>query len=251
MSSEIRLIPVRGIPIIQPGDDLAAIILEHLDEPIQEHDIVVLAQKIVSRAENQLVHLSDVEPSAKALELAPIALKDPRLVEIILRDTKEILRLHQGVLIVEQRCGFISANAGVDRSNVPPGDGEVVALLPEDSDASATRLADRIRELSGQTVAVIINDSHGRPWREGSVGIAIGVSGLPALRDVRGHHDLFGYELQTSVIGRGDEIASAASLLMGQSNEAIPVVIVRGLEYEAGPGSAQDLLRPKEKDLFR
>ncbi|MDE3075075.1 MAG: coenzyme F420-0:L-glutamate ligase [Chloroflexota bacterium] len=251
MAAVVNLVPVRGLPVIQPGDDLAAIVVRHLAGPVQPNDIFVVAQKVVSRAENRLVRLADVEPSRRAVELAPQAQKDPRLVELILQDSKEILRVHEGVLIVEQRSGFICANAGIDRSNVPPGSGEVAALLPEDPDGSARRLADGIHQLTGQSVAVIINDSHGRPWREGSVGVAIGLSGLRPLKDERGKRDLFGYRLQTSVIGLADEIASAASLLMGQTDEAIPVVIVRGLEYETGPGSAGELLRPRERDLFR
>jgi coenzyme F420-0:L-glutamate ligase/coenzyme F420-1:gamma-L-glutamate ligase len=251
VSSEVRLIPVQGLPVIQPGDDLADLVLKSLPEPPLDGDILVIAQKIVSRAENRLVQLADVKPSRRAQELAPLAKKDPRLVELILQDSSEVLRLHEGVLIVEQRSGFICANAGIDRSNVPPGSGEVAALLPADSDASARRFADRVHELSARRVAVIINDSHGRPWREGSVGVALGVAGMRPLKDERGRRDLFGYQLQTSVIGLADEIASAASLLMGQTDEGIPVVIVRGLPYEVGQGSAQEMLRPKDRDLFR
>jgi len=183
--------------------------------------------------------------------MAPVAKKDPRLVELILRESNEVLRLHEGVLIVEQRAGWVCANAGIDRSNVPPGDGEVAALLPEDADASARRFAERLRELTGRTVAAIVNDSHGRAWREGSVGVAIGVAGLRPLKDERGRRDLYGYELLTSVIGWADEIAGAASLLMGQTDEGIPVVLVRGLRFEPAEGSAQEIIRPRERDLFR
>ncbi|HVA23871.1 MAG TPA: coenzyme F420-0:L-glutamate ligase [Chloroflexota bacterium] len=248
---ELRLIPVTGLPGIQPGDDLAELVVERLPEPVQDGDVFVIAQKVISRAEGQMVRLVDVEPSKRALEMAPVAKKDPRLVELILRESNEVLRLHEGVLIVEQRAGWVCANAGIDRSNVPPGDGEVAALLPEDADASARRFAERLRELTGRTVAAIVNDSHGRAWREGSVGVAIGVAGLRPLKDERGRRDLYGYELLTSVIGWADEIAGAASLLMGQTDEGIPVVLVRGLRFEPAEGSAQEIIRPRERDLFR
>src|SRR5712692_3193037 len=251
MPSEVRLIPIAGLPAIQPGDDLPELVVERLPEPLQDGDLFVIAQKVVSRAEGRLVRLNDVEPSDRAREMAPVAKKDPRLVELILRESNEVLRLRDGVLIVEQRDGWVCANAGIDRSNVPPGNGEVAALLPEDSDASARRFAERIRELTGRTVAVVINDSHGRAWREGSVGVAIGVAGVRPLKDERGRRDLYGYELQTSVIGLADEIASAASLLMGQTDEGIPVVIVRGLAYETADGLAREIIRARDRDLFR
>jgi coenzyme F420-0:L-glutamate ligase / coenzyme F420-1:gamma-L-glutamate ligase len=248
---ELRLIPVPGLPAIKPGDDLAALVVERLPEPLRDGDVAVIAQKVISRAEGQLVRLADVEPSQRAMDMAPVAKKDPRLVELILRESNEVLRLHEGVLIVEQRAGWVCANAGIDRSNVPPGDGQVAALLPADADASARRFAARVRELTGRTVAVIVNDSHGRAWREGSVGVAIGVAGLRPLKDERGRRDLYGYELQTSVIGWADEIAAAASLLMGQTDEGQPVVLVRGLRYQPADGSARDIIRARERDLFR
>ena len=248
---EVRLIPIQGLPAIQPGDDLAALVVERLPEPLRDGDLFVIAQKVISRAEGRLVRLADVSPSDKAREMAPLAKKDPRLVELILRESNEVLRLHEGVLIVEQRAGWVCANAGIDRSNVPPGDGQTAALLPEDADASARRFAARVRELTGRTIAVIVNDSHGRAWREGSVGVAIGVAGLSPLEDERGRRDLYGYELQTSVIGWADEIAAAASLLMGQTDEGQPVVLVRGLRYQPAEGSARDIIRARERDLFR
>ena len=252
MAGDMRLIPVTGLPAVQPGDDLAELVLAHLHEPVHDGDVFVIAQKIVSRAENRLRFLPDVRPSARALALAPEAQKDARLVEVILADSTEVLRLRQGVFIVEQRNGFVCANAGVDRSNVPPGNGQMVALLPVDADASADRFVEGVLRHTQRTVGAIVNDSHGRAWREGSVGVAIGVSGLPALKDERGRHDLYGYELQTSIIGWADEVASEASLLMGQSDQGVPVVLIRGLERPAGPnGSFRDLLRPKQKDLFR
>ena len=248
---DLRLIPVRGLPIVQAGDDLAQLVVERLAEPPRDGDVFVIAQKVVSLAEGRTVRLSDVQPSDRARDMAPTAKKDPRLVELILRESNEVLRLHEGVLIVEQRAGWVCANAGIDRSNVPPGNGEVAALLPADADASARRFAERVRELTGARVAAIVNDSHGRAWREGSVGVAIGVHGLRPLKDERGRHDLHGYELQTSVIGWADEIAGAASLLMGQTDEGIPVVVVRGLEYQPADGSAREIIRPRDRDLFR
>jgi coenzyme F420-0:L-glutamate ligase/coenzyme F420-1:gamma-L-glutamate ligase len=251
LTGEIRLIPIPGLPSILAGDDLAALVIERLAEPPRDGDVFVIAQKVVSKAEGRTVNLGDVEPSERALEMAPRARKDPRLVELILRESNDVLRLHDGVLIVEQTAGWVCANAGIDRSNVPPGDGEVAALLPVDADASARRFAARVRELSGTRVGVVINDSHGRAWREGSVGVAIGVAGLRPLKDERGRKDLFGYELQTSVIGWADEVAGAASLLMGQSDQGVPVVLVRGLEYEPAEASAREIVRPRERDLFR
>jgi coenzyme F420-0:L-glutamate ligase/coenzyme F420-1:gamma-L-glutamate ligase len=239
------------LPAIKRGDDLAALVAERLPEPAQDGDVFVIAQKVISRAEGRVVRLQDVEPSERAREMAPQARKDPRLVELILRESNEVLRLHEGVLIVEQRAGWVCANAGIDRSNVPPGSGEVAALLPEDADASARRFVARMSELTGRRVAAIVNDSHGRAWREGSVGVAIGVAGLRPLKDERGRRDLYGYQLQTSVIGWADEIAGAASLLMGQSDQGIPVVVVRGLAFEPAEGSAREIVRPRERDLFR
>jgi len=250
-AGQVRLIPVPGIPTVQPADDLAALIVRSLPEGLQQGDVLVVAQKIVSRAEGRLVRLADVHPSARAQDMARTANKDPALMELILRESNEVLRVHEGVVIVEQRSGWVCANAGIDRSNVPPGTGAVAALLPLDADASARRLADGLHKLTGQTVAVIINDSHGRAWREGSTGVAIGIAGMRAIKDERGQRDLFGYQLQTSVIGLADEIASAASLLMGQTDEGIPAVVVRGLTYDRAEGTAGELIRPKERDLFR
>ena len=251
MKGEVRLIPVLGLPSVQPGGDLAALVLDRLGDLPEDGDIFVIAQKVISIAEGRLVNLGDVRPSQRAFELALVAKKDPRLVELILQDSREVLRLHEGVLIVEQRSGWVCANAGIDRSNVPPGNGEVAALLPLDSDRSARDFAARVKMLSGRTVAVIVNDSHGRAWREGSTGVAIGVAGMHALKDERGRRDRYGYQLQTSVIGLADEIAAAASLLMGQTNEGIPVVVLRGLAFEPAEGSAQELIRERERDLFR
>ncbi len=218
----------------------------------QDGDIVVIAQKIVSKAEGRWVRLDDVDPSPRAAELARITDKDPRMVELVLRESREVLRARPGVLIVEDVRGFICANAGIDRSNVQQdGAGERVLLLPENPDRSADEIRRQIEARTGRHVAVIVNDSHGRAFREGTVGVAIGVSGLPALWDRRGELDLTGYTLHATVIGWADEVAAAASLLMGPAAEGVPAVAVRGLARPPGEGKARDLLRPRERDLFR
>jgi coenzyme F420-0:L-glutamate ligase/coenzyme F420-1:gamma-L-glutamate ligase len=212
----------------------------------------VLAQKIVSKAEGRYAALADITPSPRAVELAATCEKDARLVELILRESREVLRCVPGVIVVETRHGYVLANAGIDRSNVSQeSDGERVLLLPADPDASAAALRRRLADLSGIDVGVIINDSLGRAWRNGTVGTALGVSGVVALEDLRGQSDLFGFALRTTEVGIADEIAAAASLLMGQSGEGRPVVLVRGLAHVRGEGSGRDLQRPRTKDLFR
>jgi len=252
--AQFTALAVPGIPIVRPGDDLAEFIVNGLRSAgldLLDGDVVVIAQKVVSKAEGRIAKLEDVIPSEHAHEVARAAKKDPRVVEVVLSDSNEIIRVHEGVLIVEQRSGFICANAGVDRSNVMPDDGDRVTLLPENPDRSAQRIRDRLRELTGADAAVIINDSHGRPWRVGTVGIAIGVAGLGPVDDLRGHHDLFGYRLQHTEVGTADQVASAASLLMGQADEGRPVILMRGLPITQREGSVRELLRPKEQDLFR
>ena len=253
---QVTLIAVPGIPLIQPGDDLAATIVRCLREADlhpRSGDILVVAQKIVSKAEGRLVSPIDVSPSPEAETLAAQTGKDPCLVEIILGDSRQVVRHRPGVLIVEQQSGFVCANAGVDHSNVPDRNGDPqVALLPEDADASAARLRERVRRATGADVAVIINDSHGRPFRLGTCGVAVGVAGMVALSDRRGEPDLFGHPLRITTVGTADEIAAAASLLMGQGNEGQPVVLVRGAPFElAATGTIRDLLRSREDDLFR
>lgn len=248
------LLPIKGLPLIRDGDDLGALIVgaaSGINRP--EHgDVLVLAQKIVSKAEGRTVRLETVQPSTRAQMLADESEKDPRLVELILQESREVLRVRPGLIVVEDLRGFVCANAGIDRSNIEQdGDSEVVALLPLDPDESARRVRRRITELTGSTVGVIINDSHGRAFREGTVGVAIGIAGLSALRDRRGDLDLTGYVLQHTVIGLADEIAAAASLLMGPAAEGVPAVLVRGLDLPPGDGSAKDLQRPAERDLFR
>jgi coenzyme F420-0:L-glutamate ligase/coenzyme F420-1:gamma-L-glutamate ligase len=250
----LSLIPIAGLPLIAEGDPLPQLIMNALrssGESLRSGDALVVAQKIVSKSEGRLVKLDDVQPSARALALAEQSEKDPRVVELILQESREIVRVRPGLIIVEDCRGFICANAGIDRSNVGTGGDEVVALLPRDADASAEALRQRIAELSGANIAVIINDSHGRAFREGTVGVAIGVSGIAALSDRRGDPDFTGYTLQHTIIGLADEMAAAASILMGAADEGIPAVLMRGLSLPAANGSARELQRPKELDLFR
>lgn len=259
--AELRFLALADLPLVEAGDDLAAIILEGSsgsDWSLEDGDVVVIAQKIVSKAEGRTVRLADVEPSDRALEIAAQVHKDPRLVEVILGEAKQVIRTKPGVLIVEDRRGLILANAGVDHSNVaqdPDSADEenTVLLLPEDPDASAEGLRAGLEERTGARVGVIITDSLGRPWRLGTVGFAIGVAGFPALLDLRGRPDLFGQKLRTTDVGEADQVAAAASLLMGQVDEGRPVVVVRGLGYPEGTteASAKALLRPADEDMFR
>jgi coenzyme F420-0:L-glutamate ligase / coenzyme F420-1:gamma-L-glutamate ligase len=249
------LLPISGLPLVETGDSIADLIADALANngmSLQEDDILVVAQKVVSKAEGRTVRLDQVTPGRRAEELAAKTLKDPRAVELILRESREVLRVRPGLMVVEDSRGFVCANAGIDRSNIQQhGPGEEVALLPVDPDASARSIRLRVQELCGLEIAVVINDSHGRAWREGTVGVAIGVAGLPAVWDRRGERDLTGYVLQHTVIGVADEIAAAASLLMGPAAEGVPAVIVRGLGIPRGNGTARDIQRPRELDLFR
>ena len=253
----LSIIPILGIPMVKPGDDLAALLLEALSNNrlvLQEGDILVLAQKIVSKAENRLVNLNGVSPSAQAFELAAKTDKDPRLVELVLRESSEILRYRPGTVIVEHRLGFVCANAGIDHSNVdgPYGNPEDwVLMLPENPDRSASAIRERIFSERKVSTGVLIIDSHGRAWRTGTVGVAIGLAGLPGLVDLRGHEDMFGFKLRITQVAAADELAAAASLVMGQADECIPAVLVRGFPYALREGSLQELLRPRELDLFR
>ena len=253
----LTLTPLSGIPLIQTGDDLVDIILSALERAglsLLEGDVLVLAQKIVSKAEGRWVNLMDVQPSPGAVAMALQVEKDPRLVELILRECRSVLRTRPGTIIVEHRLGFVCANAGIDHSNVA-GEGDLgsewVLLLPEDPDRSAGFLRRALEMHSGVKLGVLIIDSHGRAWRSGTVGVAIGLSGLPALLDLRGKPDLFGYSLRITQIGVADELAAAASLVMGQAAEGIPVVHVRGFPYPLREASLPELLRPREQDLFR
>jgi coenzyme F420-0:L-glutamate ligase/coenzyme F420-1:gamma-L-glutamate ligase len=257
MLTQLTLTALPGIPLVEPGDDLATLILAALQRTgmsMGDGDAIVVAQKVVSKAEGRLVNLDTVEPSPSAIDLARETQKDPRLVEVILRESKQVLRTRQGLIIVEHRLGFVCANAGVDHSNVrgPRGaPGEWVLLLPLDPGRSANQLRERIRQESGAEVGVLVIDSHGRAWRIGTVGVAIGVAGFPAVLDLRGHPDLFGDLLQVTQVGLADELAAGASMVMGQADEGLPVVHVRGLPYTLRDGSLRELLRPEEDDLFR
>jgi coenzyme F420-0:L-glutamate ligase/coenzyme F420-1:gamma-L-glutamate ligase len=255
MAPKLTLTAVSGIPSVRPGDDIAALIGQALSEQsltLVDGDILVIAQKIVSKSEGRFVCLDSITPSVRAREVARETHKEPRLVELILRESEEISRLAPGVLVVRHRLGFTSANAGIDRSNVQQeGEEETVLLLPLDPDASARQIRQQIEAASGMSIGVVISDSHGRPFRLGTVGVAIGVSGLPALWDRRGEADLHGYALQHTDVGVADEVAAAAGLLMGQAAEGLPVVLVRGLMLPPEDGRAADLIRPKEYDLYR
>ena len=246
---------VPGVPLIEPGDDLAAVLVDSLrDAGIvpRDRDVFVVAQKVVSKAEGRYVDLHDVVPSRRAVELAAAVGKDPRVVEVILSESNEVVRHAHGVLIVAHRLGFVMANAGVDQSNIRhPDGGERVLLLPENPDASCIRLKNRIDECFGVEVAVVINDSFGRPWRNGVVGVALGAAGLPALLNLIGAPDLFGRAMRVTEVAIADEIASAASLLMGQTDAGLPFVHARGLAWDAPAGNAAMLLRHKARDLFR
>lgn len=252
----MQLFAVPDLPAVQPGDDIAALIVDKLaaaGAALQPGDILVIAQKIVSKAEGRLVRLADVQPGEQARSLADVVGKEPAVIQVVLDDSNEILRVRRGLLVVEQRSGWVCANAGVDRSNVEAdGESETLALLPADADASAAALRARLAELTGVAPAVIINDSHGRAWRIGTVGVAIGCAGLPPIWNQRGLHDLFGYELVSSEECIADELAAAASLIMGQSNEGRPVVVIRGYTPpDLPPAPAQTIQRPAEMDTFR
>jgi coenzyme F420-0:L-glutamate ligase/coenzyme F420-1:gamma-L-glutamate ligase len=247
VTGEVRVIPLRGIPELEEGDDLPALLVESAGRAggLEGGDIVVVAQKAVSKIEGRVVHLADIEPSDQARELA--GGEDARRAEVILRESREIVRARPPLLIVETKHGFVCASAGVDSSNAK-GPGSVV-LLPLDPDASAARLRDSIRAQADVDVAVIVSDSFGRAWRQGTTDVALGVAGLAPLRDLRGERDAAGYELKTTQIAVADEIAGAAELVMGKTDR-IPAAIVRGVRFSGG-GAGRDLLMPRERDLFR
>jgi coenzyme F420-0:L-glutamate ligase / coenzyme F420-1:gamma-L-glutamate ligase len=253
--TSLEVVGLNGLPLIKAGDDLVELIASSLKQNGVEpraQDVLVVAQKVVSKAEGRMVDLATIEPSDSARTLAVEVDKDPRLVEIILSESARVVRARRNVLIVEHRLGFIMANAGVDQSNVGPADGASrVLLLPENPDRSAEALRNGLTALTGIDLAVVINDSFGRPWRQGTAGVAIGVAGLPALIDLRGRPDLFGRKLEVSVIGFADEIAAAASLVMGQADEAAPVVLIRGLRWSAPESTAATIVRSPNEDLFR
>jgi coenzyme F420-0:L-glutamate ligase/coenzyme F420-1:gamma-L-glutamate ligase len=248
----LTLTALAGIPEIRAGDDLGRIIgdaLQAADLPLRDGDVMVVAQKIVSKSEGRLVDLASVEPSVRAVECARVTGKDARYLEVVLHESARILRMREGVIIVQHRLGYVMANAGVDQSNVP-GEGRVL-LLPEDPDASARGLRARLRERFAAEIGVIVNDSFGRAWRNGVVGVALGVAGVPGVADLRGHLDRHGRALRVTQVAVADELAAAASLLMGQAGEGTPVVHARGVPYSRREGSMRELLRPSAEDLFR
>ena len=253
----LTLTPLPHIPLIHHGDNLVDIVLSSLEKSnltIEHRDILVFAQKIISKAEGRLVNLVNVKPSRRAIELGTQIEKDPRLVELILCESREILRMRPGTIIVEHKLGFVCANAGIDHSNVAgTGDSkeEMVLLLPADPDHSAEELRERISSRTGKRIGVLIIDSHGRAWRNGTVGMAIGLAGMPGVEDLRGHPDLFDFKLRITQVGVADELAAAASLVMGQADEGTPIVHVRGFPYPLREGSLRELIRPKDQDLFR
>jgi coenzyme F420-0:L-glutamate ligase/coenzyme F420-1:gamma-L-glutamate ligase len=255
MSARLELIPLEGFPEVTPGDDLAALIyasLQHNRLQLQAGDVLVVAQKIVSKAENRYRRLADVVPGARALDLAREAGKDPRLVQLILDESRAVVRVRKGVIIVEHREGYVHANAGIDRSNIQnAADDPRVLLLPEDSNASAARLRESLGALCGLPPQVIINDSAGRAWRVGTVGLALGTAGLDPLFNQIGDCDRFGNRLEVTEPAVADELAAAASLVQGQAAEGLPVVLARGARLRESARDARALLRPREQDMFR
>lgn len=255
MSASLSLTALDGIPTVAPGADLVALTLDGVRRTgieLRDGDVLVVAQKIVSKAEGRAVRLAEVTPSARAVELAPQCDKDPRLVELILRESTEVVRCRPGVIIVAHRHGHVMANAGIDASNVEGRDeGETVLLLPEYPDRSAARLRQGLRQAAGVDLGIVINDSFGRAWRLGTTGTAIGVAGLPGLVDLRGRPDRTGRPLRVTDVGAADELAAAASLLMGQAGEGRPIIHARGFPYARRDGSAAELVRPRHMDLFR
>jgi coenzyme F420-0:L-glutamate ligase/coenzyme F420-1:gamma-L-glutamate ligase len=277
--SKLTLASLSGIPLIRQGNNLADIVVRALQEnnvSLEDNDILVFAQKIISKAEGRRINLVTVTPSTRALELAAQTEKDPRLVELILQESREVLRTRPGAIIVEHKLGFVCANAGIDHSNVDSplrlGDCEAIGsvaeegsggratgdsldewvlLLPAEPDRSAETIRQEILSRTEKRIGILIIDSHGRAWRNGTVGVAIGIAGLPGLQDLRGQPDLFGFTLRITQVGVADELAAAASLIMGQAAEGTPVVHVRGFPYPLREGSLKELIRPKEQDLFR
>jgi coenzyme F420-0:L-glutamate ligase/coenzyme F420-1:gamma-L-glutamate ligase len=248
----ISVIPIKGVPMVQPGDDLPQLIFDATmkgGQSVEEGDVLVITHKIVSKAENRLIDLTTITPSEPASNFAAYTGKDPKVVEAVLRESRSMRRMAPGVLIAETRQGFVCANAGIDKSNVEGQD--KIALLPLDPDASARNIRRRVEELSGKRVSVIISDTHGRAHRDGEVNVAIGASGIPVILDRRGERDLFGYELKVKRIAIADELAAAAELVIGQSDEGIPVAIIRGYSVKGDEASkATDLIWPRDKDFF-
>ena len=254
MSNGLRFAAVPGLPMIRADDDLAALLAEALPKAgfeLADGDVVCIAQKIVSKAEGRMVPLAGVRPGPEAVRLARETEKDPRLVQLILDESTAVMRQRPGILIVRHRLGFVCAHAGIDQSNIDHDDGENALLLPTDPDRSAAEMRARLLELTGKSVGVVITDSHNRPWRLGTIGTVIGASGIGVLDDRRGTTDLFGRELRVTLSNRADAIAAAATLVMGETTEKIPIVIARGVVPLEGNDTARSINRPLEEDLFR
>jgi coenzyme F420-0:L-glutamate ligase/coenzyme F420-1:gamma-L-glutamate ligase len=253
--AELTLRALGDVPFIEKGDDLTEVILAAVAAnglTLKDGDVVLLAQKIVSKAEGRAVELKDIVARPEAVEIATRSDKDPRVVELILRESTEVLRVRPGAVIVQHRLGFVAANAGIDQSNIGnTTDDDKVLLLPVDPDGTCARIRAALRDHTGLDIAVVIIDSIGRAWRNGTIGTAIGVAGIAGLLDLRTRPDLYGRPLKTSELGLADELASAASLIMGQASEGRPIVLARGLTDGRREGSARELIRPKEMDLFR
>jgi coenzyme F420-0:L-glutamate ligase/coenzyme F420-1:gamma-L-glutamate ligase len=244
----IELVPVGGFPEVRPGDDLGALVAEAVEAILRSGDVLVVTHKVMSKAEGRLVDLGTVEPSALAKGYAARWGKDPRQIEVVLRESRRVVRMDRGIVISETHHGFVCANAGVDASNVPGED--TVCLLPADPDASAARLRQALARRLGVEAPVVVSDSFGRAWRFGIADIAIGVSGMHPLADYRGRKDPHGFPLEASVLAIADELAAAAELVMGKT-DGVPLAIVRGYAYERGDGTGRDLLMPPERDMFR
>lgn len=255
MTAPLRFTALPGIGEIRAGDDLATVAqaaLEKAGLTLQDHDVLVVAQKIVSKSEGRLVRLADITPSPRAHELAAVTGKDPRVVELVLAESRDVLRAKPNVMIVRHRCGFVMANAGIDRSNVEGAEGEELALLlPLDADASAAALHQALEAASGRRLGVIVSDSFGRAWRHGVVNVALGAAGLPALIDRRGEADRHGRILEVTQVAFADAIAAGAALSMGEGAEGTPMVLVRGLTWDAPENNGQALIRPLEEDMFQ
>ena len=255
--SELIFTQLLNIPLIQEGDNIPEILYDIARKQsidFEDGDILAVTSKIISKAEGRMVNLNDIKPSDAARQLGEDSKRDPRLMELLLSESKEILRVSEQAIIVEHHLGFVCANAGIDHSNVQGNYGnkeDWFLLLPKSPDASAEKIRIFVKQTTGKDIGVIIIDSHGRPWRKGTVGVIIGTSRVPALIDLRGKTDLFGYQLRISEISAADELAGAASLMMGQADEKIPAIHIRGFPYPLCDSSIRDILRPKNKDLFR
>lgn len=255
MSDALCISPLPGIPIVEPGNDIASLVASALDRcgiRPRPQDVLVIAQKIVSKSENRFVRLRDVTPTERAISIAKATKKDPRLVEVILSESKEVVRYKPGVLITEHRLGFVAANAGVDQSNVCQDEqDDRVLLLPQNPDRTAERIRESLQNRYGVAMGIVINDSFGRPWRNGIVSVALGAAGLPAVRSLVGKPDLYGRKMRVTECGFADQIATAASLVMGETNEGMPVIHIRGLGWNEPELPARSLIRSLQEDMFR